>query len=432
MAAEVQSANSPEAESTPPEPGAAAQTANGERRRRRRRLLLGIVAVFVIGVGAYLGWWLLVGRYYASTDDAYVGGNRLMLTPQIAGTVVTIHVEDTDRVAAGQPLVELDRSNERVAMDHAQAALGEAVRSVRELYEREAAEDAALNMRRTALLQARQDFERASHLVKIHGVTLEQYQHAQSAYRNAQSAVAESQHSLAALEAQTEGPSLRQTPKVQLAVAQFEQAYLNLQRTTIPAPAGGYVAQRSVQIGERVKPGDPLLAIVPLDQLWVDANFKETEIGRMRLGQPVRLTADQYGGDVVYHGRIAGISAGTGSAFELLPPQNATGNWIKIVRRVPVRIALSPEELRQHPLRIGLSMSVRIDVHDLGGRVLAAAPPRQPVYRTDVYRRARGDVAQRVDRIIDANGGDQVPPALHSGPAQRVGGTAKHDGGDAS
>jgi len=379
---------------------------NGNGRRRLRFwLLLGIVCVFVLGLAGYGLWWFVDGQFYVGTDDAYVAGNRLMLTPQIAGTVVAIHADDTDRVNVGQPMIELDRSNETVALDHAEAALGQAVRSVRQVYQQEDGEHAAIALRQAELQQARRDYERDLHLLKINAVTRRQFQHSQTNYHGAQQQLKRAQHRLDALQTQTDDAPLRQTPQVRLAVANLKQAYLNLERTTIPAPASGYVAQRSVQIGERIKPGDRMLAIVPLDQIWVEANFKETQLERMRLGQPVTLTADQYGSDVTYHGHVVGISSGTGSAFELLPPQNATGNWIKIVRRVPVRISLKPDELKQHPLRIGLSMSVEVDVHDTDLPVLAQQPPKQAPYRTDVYRGDSAKLNQIVDRIIAANGG---------------------------
>ena len=389
-----------------------------DKRRRRLRLVLmtGIIGVFTLGLAAYGTWWLVQGRYYLSTDDAYVAGNQLMLTPQIAGTVIAIHADDTDRVAAGQPVIRLEDSSERVALDSAEASLEQAVRHVRELYAQEDGARATIELRRTELAQAKRDYVRDRRLLKIKGVTQQHYQHSEAQYHGAQAALKAAEDRLAALETQTSGTSLRNTPLVRVAVAKIHQAYLNLEHTKIPAPAGGYVAQRTVQIGERVTSGRPMLAIVPLDQLWVEANFKETELGRMRIGQPVTLTADQYGSGIVYHGKIAGISAGTGSAFELLPPQNATGNWIKIVRRVPVRIDLRPAELKHHPLRIGLSMQVRVDVHDTGGPVLAQAPPKKARYRTDIYTDQSPAIDRLVNRIIAGKGREQARNAGRAAP----------------
>lgn len=382
-----------------------ASAAADQRRRRNRRLWIGIlVLVFALGLIGYGGYWFLLGRYRVSTDDAYVGGNSLTLTPQIVGTVVAIAADDTDRVKAGEPVITLDRSNVDVALARAEADLGQAVRHVRELRAEADATRADLSLRRAELAQAQRDYERDRHLLKVQGVTLAEFQHAETAYHGARQRVRSTQAHLDALEAQIDGVSLRDTPQVQQAVAALHQAWLDVQRTRIIAPADGYVAQRSAQIGERVAKGQALLSIVPLSQVWVDANFKETQLSRVRIGQPVRLTADLYGGDVVYHGHVAGIAAGTGSAFELLPPENATGNWIKIVRRVPVRITLDTDEVRKHPLRLGLSMAVRVDTHDLGGPELATAPPAKAVYATDVYNRQGRGFDALVTKILGENG----------------------------
>ncbi|MDE2149655.1 MAG: efflux RND transporter periplasmic adaptor subunit [Gammaproteobacteria bacterium] len=381
-------------------------TARTEQRRRRLRdrWIGGIVLIFALGLIGYGTYWILVSRFYVSTDDAYVAGNRLPLTPQIAGTVVAIRADDTDRVQAGQAVVTIDHSNQEIALNHAEAALGGAVRQVRQLHQQEDAARAGIALRGAELAQARRDDLRDQHLIAIHGVTQERFQHAQTAYQSAQQELIRARHQLAVLQTQTDAPSLRQIPQVQRAIANLHRAWLDLKRTEILAPASGYVAQRSVQIGQRVTPGQPLLSIVPLQQIWVDANFKETQLKRVRLGQPVKLTADQYGSGVVYHGCVAGLSAGTGSAFELLPPQNATGNWIKIVRRVPVRIRLQPDEIEKHPLRIGLSMAVTIDAHDTGSKVLASAPPPKAVYSTDVYRRQQSGFETLVEKILRENG----------------------------
>lgn len=374
------------------------------RQRMRRRWVIAIVAIFVTAVAGYGGYWYLVGRFFIQTDDAYVSGNQVSLTPQIAGTVISIAADDTDLVRAGQTVVRLDRSNVKIALQHAEAALGDALRNLRKLKQESAAEQAQIRLRRIQLKQARQDYFRDKHLVADGGVTLQQFQHAEAAFHGAEQRLRHAIHRLASLKAQTDAPTTLKNPTIQLAVSNLHRAWLNLQRTSIVAPTTGYVAQRRAQIGERVTPGQPLLSIVPLQQIWVEANFKETDISRLRIGQPVKVTADAYGSDVVYDGRVSGISAGTGSAFELLPPQNATGNWIKIVRRVPVRIRLSPKELKKHPLRIGLSLSVTVNTHDLRGPVLASTPPVKPVYQTGVYRHSTHRFKTLVRKIFRENG----------------------------
>ena len=374
------------------------------RHRMRRRWVGGIVTVFIVAGFGYGSYWYLVGRYFIQTDDAYVSGNQLSLTPQIAGTVISIAADDTDLVLAGQSVVKLDRSNATVAIHHAEAAPGAAVRAIRKLRQQASAERARIRLRRIQLKRDRQDYYRDKHLVTEQGVTLQQFQHAEASFHGAQQRLRYATHRLASLMVQMDAPTILKNPTVQLAVANLHQAWLDLKRTSILAPITGYVAQRRAQIGERVTTGQPLLSIIPLRQIWVDANFKETDISRLRIGQPVSVTADEYGTHVVYRGRIAGISAGTGSAFELLPPQNATGNWIKIVRRVPVRIQLRLKQLRKHPLRIGLSMSVTVNTHDLSGPVLALEPPPEPVYHTNVYAQAGHGFRALVRKILRENG----------------------------
>lgn len=386
-------------------------SADRRRRRKRKGLIFGIIAVFAIALIGYGLYYFLVGQFHVTTEDAYVHGNLVELTPQIADTVTDIGADDTDLVHAGQTVVTLDDSNQIIALEHAKATLGTAVRNVRVLRQQEAGEHATIALRQATLEQARRDFERDKSLLAVHGVTLEQFQHAQTSYAGAQQELLHAQHQLAALQAQVDGAQLRDTPQVALAIANLHQAWLNLQRTHVLAPVSGYVAQRSVQLGKRVTVGQPLLTIVPLHDLWVDANFKETQLKDVRIGQPATIHADLYGGSVTYHGKVVGISAGTGAAFELLPPQNATGNWIKILRRVPVRISLDPKELEKHPLRIGLSMDVDVDVSDTRGPTLAELPPAKPAYETDVYRVSKTAFDALVTQIMKANGAAQLAAA---------------------
>ena len=385
--------------------------APGNGNRKRTVLLAGLAAVFLLAGLAWGAYWFFIGQFYVTTNDAYVHGNRIMLTPQISGTVVSINAEDTDRVERGQPLIELDRSNTTVALARAEADLARSVREVRRLYAQARAQQARVDRRATGLDQARRDYERDRELLDIKGVSRKQFQHSRLAYDSAKAQLRQARDELAALQAATENTTLREHPRVRAAIAAFEDAYLNLRRTTIPAPVSGTIAQRQVQLGQKVDPSKPMLSIVPMNQMWVQANFKETELARMRLGQSVELTADFYGDDVTYHGHIVGIHAGTGSAFELLPPQNATGNWIKIVQRVPVRIRLDPEEVARHPLRLGLSMRVSVDVHDTGGAALPDIKPSGPVYQTRVYQRPKAELDRRVEAIIAANSGDDAEPA---------------------
>jgi len=378
---------------------------------------MGIVAVIVLASGAaYTAYWLLVGRYRVSTADAYVEGNQVPLMPQVSGIVAAMRADDTQLVQEGDVLVELDATDARLALDRAEATLGDTVRQVRKLYRQVEEQAAAVKLRQADLAQAQQDYQRARGLEETHNISRQDYQHALTAWQAAQSSLNEARFQLKALQAVTQGTDLRHHPQVKLAVAALRQAYVNLERTRIRAPATGYVAQRTVQVGQQVAPGQGLLAIIPLDQLWVDANFKETELGRMRIGQPVRLSADIYGGGVIYRGTVLGISPGTGSVFELLPPQNATGNFIKVVQRVPVRVGLEGKDLEARPLRLGLSTEVTVDVTDASGPVLGEAPSRPIQYRTNVYAHEQDTLDRLVEQIISDNaGGEPAAPARSPG-----------------
>lgn len=380
---------------------------------RRRQLWLAIVGGALVAVGAgYGAYWALVLRYSQSTDDAYVNGNVVQITPQISGTVVSIGADDTQFVKAGQPLVRLDESDARVALDEAESQLAKTVREVRNLFATTAQLQAAVQVRQTDLTQAQNDLARREQLGKSGAVSGEELQHAHDAVKAAQSALMVAQQQLVANRARIDHTTLQAHPEVRNAAAAVRNAYLNFQRTLLPAPVSGFVARRNVQLGQRVGPGAPLMAVVPLDQVWVDANFKEPQLAAMRIGQPVILTADLYGASVRYHGKVAGFGAGTGSAFSLLPAQNATGNWIKIVQRVPVRIALEPQELATHPLQIGLTMKAEVDVRNEQGDRLPQLASNTVAYSTDVFRSTDEVADTRVQEIIAANDSGALPSSL--------------------
>ena len=394
---------SPGNPNTPGEEDAAAAPQADKRLRTRRWLLRGLLTlILVVAVAWGLDYWL-VGRWHEGTDDAYVGGNIVQITPQVSGTVISIGADDNDHVQEGQTLVKLDAADADVALAQAQAALAQAVRKVRGLYSTVHSSSADVAMREAALRQARADFERRNRLAASGAISAEEIAHARDALTTAQSALAAAQAQLATTRAVVSGTQIASHPDVQAAAQQVRAAWLQDRRTTLIAPVSGYVAKRTVQLGQRVQPGTPLMAVVPLHQVWVDANFKETQLKDMRIGQPVTLTSDLYGGAVTYHGHVAGLGIGTGSAFSLLPAQNASGNWIKVVQRLPVRIALDPKELDQHPLRIGLSMDVEVDLHDQSGRILSRQAPAQAVLSTDVYTHDQAEVDALIASIIEAN-----------------------------
>ena len=378
----------------------------------RRRLLLSIViAAFATVSIAYGAWWAVSGRYHESTDDAYVGGNLVQVTPQVAGTVLAIHADDTDFVSTGQTLVELDKADSRVALDQAEAQLAKTVRSVRNLLATDSQLQANVEQRRTELARARDDYARRSKLdAEVPGaVAAEELQHARDAVAGASAALDAASRQLAAQRTLTDHTTIETHPDVRDAAAKVREAYLAYARTALPAPVSGFVARRAVQVGQRVAPGAPLMTVVPLDQVWVDANFKEGQLPNLRAGQPATLVADAYGSSVTYHGTVVGFGAGTGSAFALLPAQNATGNWIKVVQRVPVRIALDPAQLREHPLQIGLSMEVSVDTRDRSGERLPKIARSDTVYETHAFSSMDQLADMRVAQIIAANIGGAAP-----------------------
>ncbi|TFZ08824.1 efflux RND transporter periplasmic adaptor subunit [Ramlibacter humi] len=399
-----------EAENTNPNAVAA-------RQGKRRKGLLALASVVVV---AGLGWgayeWL-VASHYESTDNAYVQGNVVQITPQIGGTVLAIYADDTDFVKAGQPLVKLDPADVQVGLQQAEANLAQTVRQVRTLFANNGSLAAQIDLRQADVVKAQAELKRAEDdlarrqsLSGNGAVSKEELNHAQTQAANARSAVAAAQaavasakEQLASNQAQTEGTTVEQHPSVQAAAAKVREAWLATQRAALPAPVDGYVAKRTVQLGQRVAAGAPLMSVVPLQQVWVDANFKEVQLRKIRIGQPVKLTADVYGKHVEYEGKVAGLGVGTGAAFSLLPAQNATGNWIKVVQRVPVRVALNPEQVAKNPLRVGLSMDAEVDVHQQDGKTLADAPRDAAVAQTPVFNTQDAAADAEVRRIIVAN-----------------------------
>ncbi|MGI4812232.1 MAG: efflux RND transporter periplasmic adaptor subunit [Janthinobacterium lividum] len=416
--------------STQPQAAAAQNPATPRGNPKRRRLMLLIAFVVIIAAIAYGLYYFLVARFRESTDDAYINGNIVQITPQVMGTVISVNADDTQTVKAGDPLVVLDPADAKVSLEQSEAALAQAVRQVRTLYVNNNAYQADINLRASDLARAQDDLNRRLLIAKSGAVSGEEISHARDAVRGAQASLTAAKEQLASNQALTDKTSIAEHPNVQLAAAKVRDAYLNYARNTLPAPVDGYVAKRSVQVGQRVAPGSPLMAIVPLNSVWVDANFKEVQLRHMRVGQPVELTADVYGSGVVFHGRVEGFSAGTGSAFSLLPAQNATGNWIKVVQRLPVRVALDAQELRDHPLRVGLSMQVDVDIRNEQGAALGTSPTRS--YQTNVFAKYGDDADAEIARIIAANAGSDGVSQRNAAQAQAAAVTAPGAGASAS
>ncbi|WP_426934881.1 efflux RND transporter periplasmic adaptor subunit [Pseudomonas fulva] len=371
--------------------------------RKRKLWLIGQLVLLILGGLGTWAWYSLVGRWYESTDDAYVNGNVVEITPLVTGTVTSIGADDGDLVHAGQVLLQFDPADSQVALQSAQANLARTVRQVRGLYSNVDSLKAQLQTRQAELRKAQQDFNRRKVLAESGAIAGEELSHARDDLSVAQAAVNSARQQLSTSAALVDDTVVASHPEVMAAAADLRQAYLAHARTTLVAPVTGYVAKRSVQLGQRLQPGTATMAVIPLDQVWIDANFKETQLRQMRIGQPVEITADLYGSDVSYSGTVDSLGAGTGSAFALLPAQNATGNWIKIVQRVPVRIHLNPDQLKDHPLRIGLSTVVDVDLHDQSGPALAQQPAQQASYTTDVYDRQLVEADKLIEQLIRDN-----------------------------
>jgi membrane fusion protein (multidrug efflux system) len=379
-----------------------AAVAPAPKNKRKRALTILATVVVVAGI-AWALWYVLVARWHESTDDAYVQGNIVSITPQAPGTVVSIGADDGMKVNAGQVLVQLDPNDARVAYEQAVANLANTVRQVRGLYSAVEAGQADIAARRVSVEKARADMQRREGLVATGAVSAEELAHTRDELAAAQAALTASNENLARNRALVDATTVINQPQVKAAAAQLQQAYLNRQRMAIVAPVSGYVAKRSVQLGQRVQPGTTLMTVIPLEQAWVEANFKETQLAKMRIGQPVELHADLYGDDVEFKGRLSSLGLGTGSAFALLPAQNASGNWIKIVQRVPVRIELDRAQLAEHPLRIGLSMHADVLLRDQSGAVLATVPQEKPLLATDAYAKQLADADAVIEKIVRDN-----------------------------
>ena len=390
----------------------------GKPQRKKYLILLALVVV-IGGIGDGVYDWL-VGRNFEDTDNAYVNGNIIQITPQIPGTVVAVLAEDNDFVKAGQVLVKLDPADAKVALNQAEANLAQAVRQVRTLYANNTTLSVQITARNADVAKAQSDIARATDdlarrqsLIGNGAVSTEEVNHAKSqldlaksALASAQAAVSAAKEQLASNQTMTDGTTVELHPSVQAAAAKVHESFLTSQRAALLAPVEGYVAKRTVQLGQRVAAGMPMMSLIPLSQVWVDGNFKEPQLRNIRIGQPVTLTADMYGKKVEYQGTVSGLGVGTGAAFALLPAQNATGNWIKVVQRVPVRIALNPTDLAKNPLRIGLSMDATVDVHNTDGKSLADAPRPATAGAASVPSpNEQADVAAAADiqRIISAN-----------------------------
>ena len=359
--------------------------------------------MIIASIACFLLWWFYF-RIEDYTDDAYVHGNPSELTAQVSGIVKSIYADNTQFVLKNQVLVELDTTDHELSLQQRMADLGQQVRHVATLFD-DVVEKQANVMRADAeLIKANQDYNHRAGVIDIGGVSLEDFEHSEAQLRAAQAELMRAKATLASSEAKVENTTIATHPLVIASQEKVKEAYVNLVRCKILSPVDGILDKRSIQVGQWVNPTDPLLAVIPLSQMWVEANYKETQLKRVRIGQSVKMHADLYGHDVTFNGQVVGLGAGTGSAFALLPPQNATGNWIKIVQRLPVRVNFEPEQLHRYPLRIGLSMTVTVDTKDEKGLVIPQPTPLQtPLYSTDIYSEQEEGVESLIQKIMLEN-----------------------------
>ena len=379
------------------------QPANKKKKRKVALLLLAAI-VLVVGI-AWLVYWFLVLRHFQETDDAYVAGNQVQVMAQVSGSVNKVWFEDTDYVKKGDVLVTLDQTDAQQAFEKAQTALATSVRQTHQMMINSKQYQATIELQKTALAQAQADLQRRVPLGASNLIGREELQHSRDAVATAKAQLDVAEQQYNANHAMILNTSLAEQPAVKQNAAALRDAWLALQRTQIRSPMDGYVSRRSVQVGSQISTTTPLLAVVPAKNLWVDANFKETQLAGVRIGQPATVVSDIYGDDVVYQGKVVGLDMGTGSAFSLLPAQNATGNWIKVVQRLPVRIELDAQQLAQHPLRIGLSTLVKVDTTQQDGGVLATSVRNNPAYESNALAIDLAPADRLIAEIIHANAG---------------------------
>ena len=377
-------------------------SSNNKSQQRKKGLSIFILLLLLIAIGSAAYWFFFI-KGFEETEDAYVSGNQVMVSSQVAGNISKINVDNMDPVQAGDVLLELDDTNAKLSFEQAKSNLANAVRQISQLNYTVKQLKSAVRANEITLAQAQGNLNRRVQLVKDGAIDKESFQHAKEAVELAKANLTTSQNQLEANQALLLDGPLSEQPQIQSAVSNLKQAWLNLERTKIRSPIKGYVARRNAQVGQAVSVGGALMAVVTTDQMWLDANFKETQLTHMRIGQPVKIHFDLYGKDKTFDGKVVGIEMGTGSAFSLLPTQNATGNWIKVVQRVPVRIQLDPQQLAENPLRIGLSATVKVNVSDSQGETLRNKAPSTTLYSTNVLQYDESAVNNLIESIIRDN-----------------------------
>jgi membrane fusion protein, multidrug efflux system len=370
---------------------------------KRRRILLLIALIFIVIGGLWAAYWVLVLEKREKTDDAYVNGNRVVISAQVSGTVIAVLADDTQLVNAGQVLVKLDPIDAQTALSRAASALAQTVRQVRQQKATATQYDSEIETRKLELARAQIDLAKREPLVADHAIAGEEVRHAQESVQLARAALTQAERQSLSAHALVDGTPVESNPAVLQAKDAYRDAWIAAQRNAVVAPVTGYVAERSVQLGQHIQAGEALMTVIPLHALWVDANFKEVQLRNLRIGQRAEVRSDLYGGSYIFHGHVEGMSAGTGAAFSLLPPQNASGNWIKVVQRVPVRILIDDNDLVKSPLRVGLSATVTVETTSRDGPVLATHASDKPVGDTQVYTQDLERANAEADTVVRQN-----------------------------
>jgi membrane fusion protein, multidrug efflux system len=382
------------------DPAASAPTPTSAK---RRSILILIAAIFIALGVLWAAYWVLVLAKREQTDDAYVSGNKVAISPQVSGTVIAVLADDTQLVKAGQVLVRLDPVDAETNLSRTASALAQTVRQVRQ--EKATAEqyDSVIETRKLELARSEADLAKREPLLAERAIAPEEVRHARESVQLARAALTQAVRQATSSHALVDGTQVADNPAVLQAKAAYRDAWIAAERNAVVAPVTGYVAERSAQLGQRIQAGQALMMVIPLNSLWVDANFKEVQLRHLRIGQPAQVRSDLYGGSYIFHGHVEGMSAGTGAAFSLLPAQNASGNWIKVVQRVPVRIQIDDGDLVKSPLRVGLSATVTVDTTNRGGPVLAARPADTPVGDTQVYSQDFDKANAEADAVVNRN-----------------------------
>ncbi len=372
-----------------------------QQKRSRATLWLTLIMI-LLGIAWFL-YWFLYAQYYEYTDDAYTNGNYINVTSVIEGTPIAFYADDTDLVEEGQLLIALDQTPYRVAYEKELAALASVILQVNQIYDNVLVSEETVKNRGISLDRVQYDFNNRKPLAEAQAISNEEFIHSQDDLRLAQSNLKQSQEQLRVAKDARGNTPIDKHPQIIQQINAVINAYYKLQHCFIYAPATGYVAKRAVQLGQWINPETYTMAIIPTTGMWVDANYKETQLGNMRIGQPATVTLDIYGSSLVFNGTVGGIASGTGSVFSLIPPQNATGNWIKIVQRLPVRIYLDPKQTERFPMRLGISAEVYVDITNTDLPMFAPKPHTLPIGTTTVFNLDYKEAEEAISKIMKAN-----------------------------